>query len=497
MHPAITRSSRAEAIARLRSETFDILILGGGINGAGVARDLALRSKIAGAGLRIALVEQKHFASGTSGKNSHLIHGGLRYLKQLDFALVRESLRERATLLRIAPHLVSPLPFLMPLTGLGKSIFYNTGLTVYDFLSGRGLPHHRRVPLDEVHRLEPGLAVPGMTGAAEYYDARVLSARLVLENVFEAVFNGVLGANYVHAENLQKNDIWTVKLRDTRSNEVFETRTRAVINATGPWARDPRPRLVRGSHIILPRLNSSDHAIAYFEENGRIIFFIPWGDRTLIGTTDVDHDGSPDQVEISDAEVSYLRGIAATVFPQSAAMEPVATLSSLRPLLPSEGSATSASRDHRIFHDPAGILHITGGKYTTYRAMSEEAADLAVPALRHLHPTADYPLNGNSREAIDALIAQAENFASKYRLEKSEIISLIRQYGVLVPVVLEGMPEQDLAGLPRVDAGRLIFAMRHEMAQTPEDFLTVSTTLAFEGRSGLLTPDSWRLASSL
>ncbi len=371
---------------------------------------------------------------------------------------------------------------------------------MYDLLSrSGGLPHHRRVPLNEVRRLEPGLAVPGMTAAAEYYDARVRSARLVLENVFEAIANGAACANYVRLEEHRRENpnLWRVRLRDTISNHVFETRARSLIDATGPWARDPAPRLVRGSHIILPRLNASDHAIAYFEESGRIIFFVPWDHRTLVGTTDVDHDGSPDDVRISEDEVKYLRGIAAKVFPASAKMEPVAAFSSLRPLLAQQGSATRASRDHRIFHDSQGILRITGGKYTTYRSMSEEAADLAAPALKHVHVTADRPLNGNSADAIQALLDQAPAMARRARLETSQTIRLIRQYGVLAPALVECMPETQMAGLSRFDAARLIFAIRHEMAQKPEDFLTVSTALAYEGDAPVVSADTWRLASQV
>jgi glycerol-3-phosphate dehydrogenase len=372
--PPVTPTTRTEAIARLRSERFDVIILGGGINGAGTARDLALRSRIAQVPCRIGLVEQNHFSSGTSGKNSHLIHGGLRYLKQFDFGLVREALHERAVLLRIAPHLVEPQPFLMPLAGLGRELFYNFGLTLYDWLSGNGaVPHHRRIPLEQVRRLEPGLAVAGMTAAAEFYDGQVRSARLVLENVFEAIANGAACANYVRAEahHRDSDGDWRIRLVDTHSGETFEARARSLVDATGPWSHDPAPRLVRGSHIVFPRLNQSDHAIAYFEESGRIVFFIPWGERrdcTLIGTTDVDHIGSPDEVQISAEESSYLRSIAARIFPASARQEPLATFSSLRPLLASAGSATHATREHRIFHDPEGILRITGGKFTTYRA---------------------------------------------------------------------------------------------------------------------------------
>ncbi len=500
LSPFVTYSTRGEAIARLRAETFDVLIIGGGINGAGTARDLALRAKTAGVKVGVALVEQNHFSSGTSGKNSHLIHGGLRYLKQMDVRLVRESLHERSVLLRIAPHLVEPLAFLMPLSGLGREIVYNTGLTLYDMLSGSGgLPSHRRVPLADVQRLEPGLAVPGMTAAAEYYDAKVQSARLVLENVFESIANGAACANYVRVEDHTPENpgLWRVRLRDTISGETFETRARALIDATGPWAHDPAPRLVRGSHIVIPRVNASDHAIAYFEESGRIIFFIPWGQWTLIGTTDVDHHGSPDDVRISEAELEYLRSIAATVFPASAAMEPVATFSSLRPLLAQSGSATRATRDHRIYRDARGIIRITGGKYTTYRAMSEEAVDLVKPELKHVHVTADCPLNGNSIEAIQTLLACADEMAARARLETSQAILLIRQYGVLASTVIECMPEMEMGGLSRFDAGRLIFAVRHEMARKPEDFLYVSTGLAFEGRTNCLSPEAWRAASQV
>ena len=465
------------------SEIFDVLILGGGINGAGTARDLALRTKISGKPLRIALVEQNHFSSGTSGKNSHLIHGGLRYLKQFDFGLVRESLHEREVLLRIAPHLVEPLAFLMPISGWPREIFYHTGLALYDLLSGAGsLPKHRRVPLDEVRRIEPTLGLPGMTGAAEYFDAKVRSARVVLENIFEAVANGAACANYVRAERKTRDgEGWRVQLRDRISDRAIETQARILVDATGPWAQEPAPRLVRGSHIVLPRLNASDHAIAYFEESGRILFFIPWDNRTLVGTTDVDHTGSPDEVAISEDEIRYLRSMVERVFPHSANVEPLAMFSSLRPLLASSASATRARRDHRIFRDEQGIVRITGGKFTTYRAMSEEAADLAAPELSQVHATAEHPLNGNSREAIEELMMQAPALASRYSIETAEVVELIKDYGVLAPEVLDRLPNS-AEELSRTVAARLTFGIRHEMVLRPRDFLEVSTTIGLEGR---------------
>jgi len=493
--PAVYPDTRQSAIERLQSETFDVLIFGGGINGAGTARDLALRGKASNGKFTVGLVEQNHFSSGTSGKNSHLIHGGLRYLKQFDFRLVREALHERAVLLRIAPHLVDPQPFLMPLEGFAQSLYYDFGLTIYDLFDSSGaLPRHRRLSLKTVRNLEPGLGIPRLTGAMEFYDGQVRSARLVLENIFEAIRNGAACANYVRAEShaRDRDGVWRVELRDSLSGEGFEVRARALIDSTGPWARDPRPRLVRGSHIVMPRLNASDHAIAHFEDDGRIIFFIPWGERgerTLIGTTDVDHDGSADDVHISEKETRYLREIAARIFPASAKLEPVATFSSLRPLLVSQGSAaksaTQATREHHIYRDAQGIVRITGGKYTTYRAMSEEAADLVTaevaPGLRNVHLTARTALNGNTPEAIQALSKGTRALSAQYRVAEPQIIMLIHQYGVLTTAVLEYVETATLAGREDVDAARLVFAARHEMAIEPRDFLEVSTALALEG----------------
>lgn len=491
MTPAVYPGTRQEAIERLQSETFDVLILGGGINGAGTARDLALRGKASNGKFTVALVEQNHFSSGTSGKNSHLIHGGLRYLKQFDFRLVREALRERAVLLRIAPHLVEPQPFLMPVAGMFDSLYYDFGLTVYDFFAAGGsMPWHRRLSLKQVLELEPGLAPPGMTGAMEFYDGQVRSARLVLENIFEAVRNGAVCANYVQAEShaRDENYLWLVRLTDSISGETFEMRARALIDSTGPWARDPSPRLVRGSHIVMPRLNSSKHAVAHFEEDGRIIFFIPWGergDRTLIGTTDVDHDGPPDDVQISNDEMRYLRTIAARIFPASAKMEPLATFSSLRPLVVSHGSATKATREHHIYRDPQGVIRITGGKYTTYRAMSEEAADLVTaevaPGLKSVHLTATTALNGNTPQAIQALLKDTRALSKQYGVAESEITMLIRQYGVLTTAVLDYVETAEFSGRANIDAARLVFAVQHEMAIKPRDFMEVSTSLGLEG----------------
>ena len=399
---------RAAALEELKREPFDVLILGGGINGAGVARDLALRAQSAGHPLRVGLIEQRHFASGTSGRNSQLIHGGLRYLKYFEIRLVREALRERAILLDIAPHLVEPLPFLIPMYSHFARAFYGTGLWLYDVLAGsKNIARHRAASVDEVNIIEPGLSPDGLAGGAIFYDCRVHSARFVLENIDDAVVLGAIAVNYVRAESTAVNGDWRhVEASDMLSGDRFTLAARRIVDTRGPWGEENGLRLVRGSHIILPRLNTSDNAIAYFEENGRIVFLIPWGERrdlTLVGTTDVDHTSGPNDVRISDDEMRYLLGIVERLFPR-ADRRVISTYSSLRPLLRDEhDSATSTSREHRIWKDSDGTVHVSGGKYTTYRAMAEEAADLVcedlAPPLSKVHLTATRRLPGAAAKA--------------------------------------------------------------------------------------------------
>jgi len=467
---------RQERMAALRAETFDVLILGGGVNGAGIARDLALRAKTAGHPLTVGLIDKGHFSSGTSGRNSQLIHGGLRYLKYMEFGLVREALRERSTLLEIAPHLVEPLAFLIPMYSQFAKYFYGTGLWMYDTLAGsRNISPHRGVALGELEKLEPGLNRHELVSAAVFWDARVHSARFVLENLFEAADNGAVVMNYLEAVSFsQDGEIWTVGVRDMLTGVTFAVGAKKLVNTTGPWAGEVWPeentlRLVRGSHIILPRLNHSDNAIAYFEENGRIIFFIPWGsnkDLTLIGTTDVDHDGSPDAVHISAEETAYLLKIAADIFPESKGMEPIATYSALRPLVQSGGtSATSTSREHRIWASADGVVHVAGGKYTTYRSMSEEAADLAAPAaLKEVHPTASVPLNGNSRAVIAALRQEHDP-------------AVVMAYGVRAPRVMERARK-----LGSMEQAQIEEAVECEWVERLPDLLHVSTYWGYERR---------------
>ena len=372
---------RSENIQRLGRETWDVLIVGGGVNGAGVARDLAMRTRHIPGGLRIALVEKRYFSSGTSGRNSQLIHGGLRYLKYGDFGLVREALEERATLLRIAPGLVKPLEFLIPCYGRFDKLFYGAGLTLYDALAGaQGIAAHRAISHDDAVRLEPGLDSAGLRGGILFHDGAVHSARLVLENILDAEARGACVANYVSVHQMGSR----LTGRDELSGAEFEVRARRVIDASGAWSQAAPLRLVRGSHLIFPRIQAGSQAIAHFDEAGRIVFLIPWGendDLTLVGTTDVDHQTGVDNVAISASETEYLRGIVKRLYP-SYSEEPITSYSSLRPLIVQSGrSATATSREHKIWQSSDGVLHIAGGKYTTYRSMSEEAVEALLPDL--------------------------------------------------------------------------------------------------------------------
>lgn len=404
---------RDQQIQLLKQSNLDVLVLGGGINGAGVLRDLALRAQHGGSRLRVGLVEQQHFGSGTSGKNSHLIHGGLRYLKYLQFHLVQESLRERSILLKIAPRFVQPLPFLLPMYGLTSRVLYGTGLWLYDRLAGsQRIAARRMLSRAEVEEIEPELERKGLDAAAIFWDGRVDSGRFVAENISDAIANGAMAANYVKCESFARaaDGLWRVECLDALSGERFHLTARKPVDARGAWAGGEALRLVRGSHIVIPRVNTSPNAIAHFEPNGRIVFLIPWGSRdqlTLVGTTDVDHADSPDRVRISEAERDYLTAVVRKLFPAHSTVNVISTFSSVRPLLKNAGSAMSATREHRIWNSADGVLHIAGGKYTTYRLMSEQAADLVAsevaPALASVHRTAETPFPLVERNAGDAM----------------------------------------------------------------------------------------------
>jgi glycerol-3-phosphate dehydrogenase len=481
--------SRNASLNRLRAEPLDVLVIGGGINGAGIIRDLALRGRTAGFPLRLALVDRAHFSSGTSGRNSQLIHGGLRYLKNMEFSLVSEALSERAILLRTAPHLVTPLPFLIPLRDVFSTVFYESGLLLYDTLAGGNrIERFQHLSGRQLNALEPRMRV--FSAGARFFDCHVHSARLVLLNIREAASNGAIALNYCSVEKLEKQPgMWRVDLLDRISGTSFSAQAKTVVDATGAWSAEKNLRLVRGSHLIFPRLSDSDNAIAYFTRDGRVVFFIPWGRRrelTLVGTTDVDHEGSVDSVHISEQETRYLRGVMEDVFPGTGSLEAISTYSALRPLVRDESSsATKTSREHRIWADERGMVHVSGGKYTTYRAMSEEAADLLCsahfPVIAARHVTADIAILGNTPAAVQSTP------------------EVVQDYGVETPELLSLLPRNELIGISRLQAAQIAFAVKNEWVERLPDLLFVSTYWGYERRwtRETLLPYAQALSASL
>jgi glycerol-3-phosphate dehydrogenase len=371
---------------------FDLAIVGAGINGAGIARDAAMR------GLTVLLIDKGEIGGGTTSASTRLIHGGLRYLEHFEFGLVRESLRERETLLRIAPHLVKPLPMTIPIYKQSKRgrVTIRAGMIAYDVLSwGKSLPRHQMLSRAQTLAELPGLNPEGLLGSAFYFDAQVeFPERLVMDNVMAArelgaqVFDHTMVTKLLVEEKLVSGIEFV-----TADGRTHSARALVVINATGPWIdrlleRAPveSPRLIggtKGSHIVMPSFPTAPASAIYLEarSDGRPMFIIPWNGKYLIGTTDVRFEGNPDDVRCESWEVDYLLGEANLAFPKArlTTEDIVLTYSGVRPLpVTNEKDEQSITRRHFIREHPrlSNLLSIVGGKLTTYRSLSEECVDL-------------------------------------------------------------------------------------------------------------------------
>ena len=412
------REQRAVAFTRLADSGFDVLIIGGGIVGAGIARDAALR------GLKTALVEQHDFAFGTSSRSSRLLHGGLRYLAQGRLGLVREASVEKTILHRIAPHLSAPLPFLFPTYRSApdwRLWQLKLGVKIYDLLCG-GHNLGRSTWLDPaaVMRKVPGLKSDDLSGAVRYFDAFTNDARLVLDTLRSAARAGAVLVNYCRFTDAQRNaglrpgsdsrlaetgrvgdrrslptgsgdedNLWTCEVEDVMTRKVFSARARTVVNATGPWA-DGLPhsrvklRVTKGVHLVVERSRVPVPETVVMTAGKRILFAIPWGERTILGTTDTDYQGSADRVMAGRAEVDYLLKITNQFFPDAAltAADVISTWAGLRPLLADpHGQPSDLSRSHEITNPEPGWWDVAGGKLTTHRLMAEQAVDRIVKSL--------------------------------------------------------------------------------------------------------------------
>jgi len=480
---------------RLREEAFDVVVIGGGITGAGVARDAALR------GLRVALLEAQDFASGTSSRSSRLIHGGVRYLEHGHLHLVFESSRERRTLLRIAPHLVRPLSFTWPVyQGARISRFrLSLGLGLYDALAMfRNTRRHERLSRHDVLAKEPGLKADGLLGGARYHDAATDDSRLTLANVVSAVEAGAAVLNHarVTALELVGGRARGLRVRDNVTGDELTVRAETIVNATGPWSDTIRAleapvtrRSVvasRGAHIAVPRARIGNRgAITMIHPaDGRVLFTLPAGEQTIIGTTETATNGSDPESQPSREEVAYLLAAANAYFPGAALNERdvIAAWSGIRPLAQqlSSGDPGSASREHTIARGPRGVLHVTGGKLTTYRAMASQVVDMFANARARNEQTAIVPLPGGDRPLEDVLreatgsiddIAVRDRLVTAYGTRWSDVWAL----GTLQPALRDRLDDSH-----PVIAAEMAWGVTREMAVTLGDLLIRRTHLAFE-----------------
>jgi glycerol-3-phosphate dehydrogenase len=504
-----TPFDRETALARMAQEDFDVLVIGGGITGAGVALDAAAR------GLRTALVEGQDFASGTSSRSSKLIHGGLRYLQQREFRLVYEALAERQRLLDNAPHLVRPLPFLIPLFGHkgvateGLARLYSVALWQYDLTGGLRIgQRHRRVGREEALGFVPTLDVERLVAGFLYWDAHADDARLTLTILRTAVVNyAAVAANYAPVASLLRSSSGGSgaggdRVVGVRLADGTEIRAKVVVNATGVWSdlvrgMDEGPaaigtlRPAKGIHLTFParRLPLTAAAVLPVPGDRRSIFLVPWGEFSYAGTTDTDYDGPLDDPQCTPDDVAYvLRAVNAAVNSPLTTADVTSSWAGLRPLVRSATSTRTAdlSRRHKVSLSRHGLITVAGGKLTTYRRMAADTVDLVVEHLgrgARRSPTRHLELLGASgSEALAAPDAASrlgvgagtlDHLAGRYGTEARTVIAMIEADPELAHPLVPGLPYL------RAEA---VYAARYEMAWTLEDVLARRTRALFLAR---------------
>lgn len=497
MPASLTPTSR---LATLAGETFDVVVIGGGIIGAGIARDAAIR------GLRVALFEKHDFGSGTTAGSTRLIHGGLRYLEMLDFGLVRMDLRERETLLRIAPHLVKPLEFIMPF--YGSSLFYRCkmkmGMMLYDLLSyDKSLPRHRFLTPAELKNMEPNLYQQDLQGAMVYFDAQASSPeRLCLENIIDACEHGAQTFNYAEVTSAlyTREVIQGIRVRDLLSDDLKEVsiKSRVVVNASGPWfdrvagrltdsGCSPQIRTTKGVHIACPPVTK--RAVVIFSRvDGRLMFVIPWLGYSWIGTTDTEFAADPATAHATSEDVDYVLRSVTEYFPTLDTTQIYFSNAGVRALVKKPGRQSSVSRRHRIADGAhsgvANLISALGGKITGYRAIAEEVVDAVCAKLN---------VNASSRTATVALPGAREavepsDFSSA-GLRPEAITYLFELYGSRATEVIqlaasEAHLREPLTPYAPDVAAQVVFAVRTEQCARLVDFLLRRTLLGFSQDQG-------------
>jgi glycerol-3-phosphate dehydrogenase len=503
----VTRSNRlgpeerASAIANMRAKELDILVIGGGIVGTGAALDAVTR------GLRTGILEARDWASGTSSRSSKLVHGGIRYLEQLDFRLVREALIERGLLLqRLAPHLVKPVRFLYPLTkGIVERAYVGAGMLLYDAFSCTGMrppgvPHHRHLTKRQLLRAAPSLHPDAFTGGLTYYDAQVDDARYVANLARTASFYGAHAASRVEVIDFLKvgQRVTGVRAKDKETGEEFEILAKQVVNATGVWTDDTQAmvgergqfkvRASKGVHLVVPRDRFQSKLGLLLRTEKSVLFVIPWGRHWLIGTTDTTWDLDKAHPAATAHDIDYLLERVNSVLATKLTRDDVeGVFAGLRPLLAGESDETSKlSREHIVAHSVPGLVVVAGGKWTTYRVMAKDAVDEAVRALDgSISESVTENIGLLGAEGYEAAWNKRHKIAKAYDVHRVRVEHLLNRYGVMTDELLDmirARPElaDPLPGADDYIGAEVVYAATHEGALHLDDVLARRTRISIE-----------------
>ncbi|MGC9670832.1 glycerol-3-phosphate dehydrogenase/oxidase [Planosporangium sp. 12N6] len=537
----LSSQRRAADLARLRTEQFDVLVIGGGVTGAGAALDAASR------GLSVALVEARDLASGTSSRSSKLIHGGLRYLEQFEFGLVHEALRERGLLAtRLAPHLVRPVPFLVPLSapdgpaGLPqrawRRFYYGAGVALYDAFASasalagrvlqgqpsRGMPMHRHLSRTAARRLFPSLREDAVTGAIEYYDGQVDDARFVVTLARTAASLGAAVVTSTRVVGILRSarEVTGVRVADLETGEEFAVRARTVVSATGVWSDDVsellspanqpaehtglRVRASKGVHLVVPRSAITGDAGLILRTASSVLFVIPWGGHWIIGTTDTDWNLDRAHPAATAGDISYLLDQVNQVLDRPLTRDDIeGVYAGLRPLLSAEvrhrlgphtrdEQTSSLSREHAVVEPMLGLMLVAGGKYTTYRVMAADVIDHAARRLGCLRRdggrvagsrTFDLPLLG--ADGYQHAWTNRADIARRHGVPVGVVEHLLERYGTLSGQLLSLVAEdptlgRSLVGAPEYLAAEIAYAALAEGALHLDDVLARRTRISIE-----------------
>ncbi|MCD9026512.1 glycerol-3-phosphate dehydrogenase/oxidase [Cohnella silvisoli] len=511
MNTLFSASSRTERLQSMAEQTFDLIVIGGGITGAGIALDAQTR------GMKTALVEMQDFASGTSSRSTKLVHGGLRYLKQLEIGVVAEVGKERAIVYENGPHITTPVRMLLPIYKAGTFGRFSSsiGLAVYDFLAGVKKDERRKMlSREDTVRKEPLLKKDGLLGGGYYVEYRTDDARLTIEVMKKAAEKGALAVNYTKVTSFiyKEGQIAGVTVEDQVSGQEYRIHAKAVVNAAGPWVDTLREmdgskkgktlHLTKGVHLVFDGARFPLHQAVYFDTpDGRMVFAIPRDGKTYVGTTDTNYNADKASPRMTEEDRRYLLDAVNPMFPdvRLTAEDVESSWAGLRPLIHEEGKKPSEiSRKDEIFHSETGLISIGGGKLTGYRKMAETVVDRVANVLGGeglkfgACLTRNMPLSGGDVGGSASFAAFIDRSAVEGRragLPESVAVELARKYGANAPHIYEAaarsMEATKLNEMPIELYAELIFAMEEEMTVTPSDFFVRRTGMLFFDISGV------------